>query len=392
MSEPGARGTHGAVRAAFAFTAVYFGSFAALGIYLPYFNLYLLHLGFTPWQIGVVAAMPPLFKILVPAAFGLAADRTGHGRLLIIGASAATAITFAGFLITTTFWGVLAVMVLFAIAWAPVLPLVEAATLETLDRLKRFDYGRIRLWGSVGFIVATLLMGAWLKTAASDRAILYGILVGFAAATLAACAIPSTRVPGLAPPISADAIRGLRTLSGFYVACLLMQFSHGTYYGFFSIWMDSQGWAPWALGGLWTVGIVAEIAFMFWSARVMERIGAERLFVLAFAAAAVRWTVMSASPGLAGLALAQGLHALSFGAFHVAAVTLVHRTAPMSLRSTGQTLYSSLAYGVGSAGGSLLNGALYAAWGAAALFGLSALAALGGLILAVGFLRAVRRP
>jgi PPP family 3-phenylpropionic acid transporter len=75
----------------------------------------------------------------------------------------------------------------------------------------------------------------------------------------------------------------------------------------------------------------------------------------------------------------------------VAAVTLVHRTAPPSLRSTGQTLYSSLAYGVGSAAGALVNGALYAAWGAAALFGLSAVAALGGLILAVGFLRAARR-
>lgn len=379
------------MRAALALIAVYFGSFAALGVYLPYFNLYLLHLGFTPWQIGVVAAMPPLFKILVPAAFGLVADRTGHGRLLIIAASAATTLSFAGFLVSTTFVSVLVVMVAFAVAWAPVLPLVEATTLETLDRLKRFDYGRIRLWGSLGFIAATLLMGVWLKSAPSDRVILYGILGGFAAATAAACAIPATRLPALASPVSAHAVRGLRALSGFYVACLLMQFSHGTYYGFFSIWLESRGWAPWSLGALWTASIVVEVAFMFWSARAMGRIGAEGLFVVAFAAAVARWGVMSASPGLVGLVFAQGLHALTFGAFHVAAVTLVHRTAPASLRSTGQTLYSSLAYGVGSAGGSLLNGALYAAWGAAPLFGLSALAAFGGLVFAVGFLRAVRR-
>jgi PPP family 3-phenylpropionic acid transporter len=220
---------------------------------------------------------------------------------------------------------------------------------------------------------------------------LYGILGGFAAATAAACAIPATRLPALAPPVSAHSVRGLRALSGFYVACLLMQFSHGTYYGFFSIWLESRGWAPSSLGALWTASILVEVAFMFWSARAMGRLGAEGLFVVAFAAAVARWALMSASPGLVGLMVAQGLHALTFGAFHVAAVTLVHRTAPPSLRSTGQTLYSSLAYGVGSAGGSLVNGALYAAWGAAPLFALSALAALGGLIFAVGFLRAVRR-
>lgn len=378
------------MRAALALIAVYFGSFAALGIYLPYFNLYLLHLGFTPWQIGVVAALPPLFKILVPAGFGLLADRTGHGRLLIIAASAATTLSFAGFLISTSFFGVLAVMVVFAVAWAPVLPLLEATTLETLDRLRRFDYGRIRLWGSLGFIMATLLMGLWLKTAPSDRVILYGILGGFAAATAAACAIPSTRLPALASAVSFRSVRGLGALSGFYAACLLMQFSHGTYYGFFSIWLESRGWAPWSLGALWTASIVIEVAFMFWSGRAMGRIGAERLFVLAFAAAIARWALMSASPGLVGLLTAQTLHALTFGAFHVAAVTLVHRTAPPALRSTGQTLYSSLAYGVGSAGGSLLNGALYAAWGAAPLFGVSALAAAGGLVLALRFLRASR--
>lgn len=379
------------MRAALALTAFYFASFAALGVFLPYFNLYLLHLGLTPWQIGVVAAMPPLLKILVPAAFGLMADRTGQGRLLIIATSAATTLSFVGLLVAADFLSVLVVMVVFAIAWAPVLPLVEATTLETLDRLKRFDYGRIRLWGSVGFITATLLMGAWLKAASSDRVILYGILGAFAAATAAACAIPATRLPALAAPLSAQSARGLRALSGFYVACLLMQFSHGTYYGFFSIWLESQGWAPWSLGALWTASVVVEVAFMYWSARVIAWIGADRLFVVSFAAAVIRWGLMSTAPGFGGLLVAQGFHALSFGAFHVAAVTLVHRTAPPSLRATGQTLYSSLAYGVGSAGGSLLNGALYAAWGATALFGLSALAAAGGLIFAVGFLRGVRR-
>ncbi|MDR7420466.1 MAG: MFS transporter [Armatimonadota bacterium] len=377
------------MRAAFALTAFYFASFAALGVFLPYFNLYLLHLGFTPWQIGVIAAMPPLLKILVPAVFGLAADRTGHGRLLIIGTSAGATASFALLLTVDDFVGVLVAMIVFSLAWAPVLPLVEATTLEMLDRIKRFDYGRIRLWGSVGFIVATLWMGAWLKSASSDRVILYGVLAGYAMATLAAYAIPRVRLSSLPQPVATSSLAGLRPLWLFYAACLLMQFSHGTYYGFFSIALEARGWSTSAIGALWTAGVVAEVAFMLWSGRVMASLGAGRLFAVSFAAAVARWTLLSVATSASGLVAAQGLHALTFGAFHVAAVTLVHRTAPPSLRSTGQTLYSSLAYGVGSAGGSLLNGALYARWGASALFAVSAVAAAGGLILALRFLAVV---
>jgi PPP family 3-phenylpropionic acid transporter len=379
------------VRAALALTAFYFASFAAVGIFLPYFNLYLLHRGFTPWQIGVLAAMPPLLKILVPAGFGLMADRTGGGRKLIIAMSAATTLSFACFLLTTTFWSVLAVMVVFAFAWAPVLPLVEAMTLETVDRLKRFDYGRIRLWGSIGFIVATLAMGAILKVAASDRVILYGILVGYAAAAVAACGFPAARVSVDAAELRPSALSGLRPLWTFYAACLLMQFSHGTYYGFFSIALDGRGWSASSIGALWAVGVAVEVLFMFWSARVMSRISAETMFALAFTGAVVRWGLMSVTPGIVGLVVAQALHALTFGAFHIAAVTLIHRTVPPSLRSTGQTLYSSLAYGVGSASSSLFNGALYARWGPAALFGVSAVAAAGGLALAARYLSVTAR-
>jgi PPP family 3-phenylpropionic acid transporter len=379
------------VRAALALTAFYFASFAAVGIFLPYFNLYLLHLGFPPWQIGILAAMPPLLKILVPAGFGLMADRTGGGRGLIIAMSAATALTFACFLVTTTFWSVLAVMVVFAFVWAPVLPLVEAMTLETVDRLKRFDYGRIRLWGSVGFIAATLAMGAVLKVASSDRVILYGILAGYAAAALAACGFPQARVTAGAAELRPSGLTGLRPLWGFYAACLLMQFSHGTYYGFYSIALDGRGWSASSIGMLWAVGVAAEVLFMFWSARVMARISAETMFALAFAGAVVRWGLMSAALGITGLVAAQALHALTFGAFHIAAVTLIHRTAPPSLRATGQTLYSSLAYGVGSASSSLFNGALYARWGPEALFGVSAVAAAGGLALAARYLLVTAR-
>jgi len=375
------------VRVALALTAFYFASFAALGIFLPYFNLYLLHLGLTPWQIGVIAAVPPLLKIVVPTFVGLTADRTGHRRLLIIGTCAATTAAFALLLTVTHFVAILAVMIGFAFVWAPVLPLVEATTLETVERLRRFDYGRIRLWGSVGFITATAVMGVLLDYV-SDRAILYGVLAAFVVTTVAAFGIPAAAAVRETKPMPLGSLLSQRPFLLFYGACLLMQFGHGTYYGFFSIALEAHGFSSSAIGGLWTIAVAAEVVFMFWSGRVLTWIGAPSLFVASFAAAVIRWVLMTLPLGVSGLAAAQCLHALSFGAFHIAAVTIIHQSVPRSLRATGQTVYSSLAYGVGSALGLILNGWLYADWGPRILFGLSAAAAATGLLLAIRFLLA----
>jgi len=374
------------MRPALALTAFYFSSFAALGIFLPYFNLYLLHRGLAAWQIGLIAAVPPLLKVVVPAFFGLAADRTGRRRAIIIVACAATTVAFGLLLGVTSFPGILAAMIVFAFMWAPILPLVEATTLETVERFARLDYGRIRLWGSVGFIAATATMGVLLDYV-SDRAIIYGVLAAFAATTAAAFGIPAAADSRRgAAAITLGALLRRREFLLFYGACLLMQLGHGTYYGFFSIALEGQGFSASAIGALWTIGVVAEVAFMFWSGRALSRIGAAPLLVISFVAAVLRWTLMARAPGPAGLAVTQCLHALSFGAFHVAAVTIIHQSAPPSLRATGQTLYSSLAYGVGSGLGLLLNGWLYAAWGPTRLFGWSAAISAAGMILAVRFL------
>jgi PPP family 3-phenylpropionic acid transporter len=221
----------------------------------------------------------------------------------------------------------------------------------------------------------------------SDRAILYGVLAAFAATTAAAFGIPAAADSRRgAAAITLGALLRRREFLLFYGACLLMQLGHGTYYGFFSIALEGQGFSASAIGALWTIGVVAEVAFMFWSGRALSRIGAAPLLVISFVAAVLRWTLMARAPGPAGLAVTQCLHALSFGAFHVAAVTIIHQSAPPSLRATGQTLYSSLAYGVGSGLGLLLNGWLYAAWGPTRLFGWSAAISAAGMILAVRFL------
>ena len=146
------------------FPFFYFTSFAVLGVYLPYFNVYLAHLALSPVQIGIVAAMPPLMKIGVPILWAHWSDRFGLRRELTIGAAFLASVSFAALLFVDRFAAILLCTVIFSIFWAPVLPLVEATTLEAADR-HRVDYGRIRLWGSVGFIVVSIGMGCcWIAS------------------------------------------------------------------------------------------------------------------------------------------------------------------------------------------------------------------------------------
>lgn len=375
---------------ALALIGFYFSAFASLGIFLPYFNLYLLHLGLSPGQIGVIAAVPPAVKVLVPAFFGLSADRRGHRRGLIIGMSLATTVAFSFLLGVSSFIGILAVMFAYALVWSPILPLVEATAMETIDRFS-LDYGRVRLWGSLGFIAATAAMGVLLDHFV-DRIILYGIVSCFIAMTSASLGMPRPAAIRRSVSITLGSLFRRREPILFYLACLLMQFGHGTYYGFFSIALETRGFSASAIGSLWTVSVMAEVALMYGSRHLLRRMGAVHLFALTFAAALLRWGIMMTAPALTGLVLAQSLHAFSFGAFHIAAVTIIHHSVPPTLRSTGQTLYSSLAYGVGSGLGLLLNGWLYEAWGHQALFAMSAAASAAGLILALRFITPATQP
>ncbi len=364
-----------------AFQFFYFTSFAVLGVYLPYFNVYLSELRFSPFEIGVIAALPPLMKIGVPVLWAHWADRFGLRRELSIAAALMASVFFAALLFTTRFLPVLAIMALFSIFWAPVLPLVEAATLEAADR-HTVDYGRIRLWGSVGFIVVSVGLGVVLDRF-SSRWIIVGMLGLLAANALAAARLPESDIAHA--PSSEGLAAHLRrpAVVTFLAVCFLMQVSHGTYYGFFSIHLAAIGYSKGEIGALWAFAVFIEIAAMAASGPLIRAMGSAAVLTLALVAGVLRWSLYAATDALPLLILAQSLHALTFAAFHVAAVLFMFRLFPPQLRAVGQSLYGSASYGLGLTAGMLLNGAFYELAGPRAMFGASAVICAAAAVISV---------
>jgi PPP family 3-phenylpropionic acid transporter len=249
-------------------------------------------------------------------------------------------------------------------------------------------YGPIRLWGSIGFILAVLGTGAWLDRAGAGA--LAGILIGLAAAT---CVV-SFALPGGAVASAPHAGERLGPVLrrpdvlAFFGACFCMTAAHGTLYVFYSIYLEDAGYSKTLIGALWTIGVLAEILLFSRLPLVMRRFSLRALLLASFACAVVRFPAIGwGADLLAVLALAQLLHAATFGVFHAGSVATVHRLFPGALAARGQALYSSIAYGLGGAAGSLVAGWTWTGLGASASFAVSALFAVAGAILVAWKLR-----
>ena len=372
--------------------AFYLTNFAVLGIYLPYFTLYLQGLGMASWQIGVLIAAVPIGKILCGPLWTLWADRSGMGRGLAVLSTGLAAAAFAFVLAAEQFVPLCIILYLYAAVLAPQLPIVEAITLGLAER-NHWQYGRIRAWGSVGFIVAALLGGVLFDLYPLRWVV--PVVLALMVVNLAAAALLPTgeahHAPGDGMGHSRPAAAGVVP---FFACTLLMQASHGAYYAFFSIVLEEAGYRRGTIGALWASGVVAEIVTMVGAGWLLARLGVAALFTLCLSLAVLRWGICAGTVWLPSIVAAQLLHAFTFGAFHVAGVIGTHRLFPRSLRASGQSLYSGLTYGVGNVAGFLGAGVLFGWGGTPWLFGVSAATAGVGLVCSLPLWRiaALRAP
>jgi PPP family 3-phenylpropionic acid transporter len=369
---------------------IYFAYFAFVGAFAPYFGLYLQSIGQAAWQIGLLLSLMQLMRIAAPHLWASLADRRGWRARLLQATLAAAIAAYAGVFFTAEFGGLFVVLAGFAFFSSATMPLVEAITLGALrGRIER--YGAIRLWGSVGFIAAVLGVG-W----ALDRiaiANLTWLLLLPLAATLALAATLRD-----APRVHAAAAERFlpHALRPEVVALLganvLMNLAHGPLYAFYSIYLDVAGYSKTAIGALWSLGVVAEIAVFLATPWWMRRFGAHQVLVACFALAVVRFALIGWGVGSPGLLIAAQLaHAATFGACHVASVALMNRWFEGARQVRGQALYTSVAFGVGGFVGAAASGIAWEMIGPAWTFGAASLAAAGGLLLLVSSGKLLRR-
>lgn len=363
-------------------SAFYFYYFGLLGAMLPFWGLYLRDQGFSLSQIGQLMAILVGTKLIAPNLWGWLADHTGERLNIIRLGSLLALIIFAGIFFQPGFWGVAAVMAGFSFFWNAILPQFEVITLRYLGT-KTDQYSRIRLWGSVGFVLAVVGLGWYFEHQPIESLpVILIVLLGMIAVSSYGVRQPHKQLvqKGSLGLFIAQLKSPQPVL--FFLICFLLQVSHGPYYTFFSIFLEDYGYSKTAIGWLWALGVIAEIGVFLVAHRLFHWFSVRTLAVVCLILAALRWWATGAFPNSPAIIIAaQVSHAATFGVFHAIAIYLIHRYFTEQAAGQGQALYSALSFGAGGAVGAYLSGIIIEKWGGSmAYFMAAGVAVLAGVL------------
>ena len=354
----------------------YAAYFAAVGIHLPFWPVWLDWRGLTATEIGYVLAAAFWPRIVTSLLIPSVSDRLGERRRPMI---LLTAVTFAGlllFALAHDFWPLLLLSVLTGASWAAILPLGEALALGEAKR-RDLNYGRIRLWGSIAFILAAIGVGEWLEHA-GPPIVLWSMAATLAWLLVQCILLPATR-SAERPAAHADLRRLVRKpeFLVFVAAAGLVQVSHALYYGFATLHWRAAGHGELVIGLLWAEGVVAEIVLFACAPTLLRWYDPLRLLTLAAALTVARWALMALSADLAVLVPAQALHAASFGAVHLAAMHYLRDRSPGELHASAQGFYAAIGSALPFGLLTPVAGWLYGTTGGGAFWAMAVVALLG---------------
>lgn len=362
--------------------AQYFLYFGVMGIYLPYFNLYLYHIKLSAFQIGALSALRSVLLVLFPVFWGMLADRLQARRAIYVSCNIASAMIWSLYLYTTRFEWLVVITLGYGIFFSPIISFLEAITMDVLGK-EKLRYGQTRAWGSVAFIAVVILVGGMID-AYPVGIILPLILAGGLVQSVVSLGAPSVRSAKL-QGLSRDTGQLMSRKSIVFLICaFLMLLSHGAYYGFFSIHLEKLGFGKTFIGIAWAVASAAEIIVMIYSRRLFKRFSLETVMVFSFSIAAMRWFLLAFVDSGYIILITQVLHAFTYGAFHMASILYIDALSSEASKTLGQTVNNAVSYGMGLMAGFFLSGYLYETIGSHALFMTSGGIALsGGIIMKV---------
>lgn len=350
----------------------YFLYFAALGGFIPYWSLYLKEAGFDPIQIGELSALLVGTKIIAPNIGGWIADHTGKSIVIIRLAAFLATLIFAGFLWAHEYQDFALITIGFSFFWNAMLPQFEAVTLAHL-RDAAHRYSRIRLWGSIGFIVAVLSIGAILEHYPVSwlPLIILALLCLNAVITFVTPEAKSISFDGVAHGILK--IIKLPEVLAFMAVNVLLQIAHAPYYVFYTIYLKHAHYSAMVTGLLWALGVFAEIVLFMYMRNLLKFFSLRSILLLSLALATARWLMIGWGADYLWVVLvAQLFHAATFGGTHVVAMYLLRRYFGEQHQGKGQALYTSLCFGLGGVLGSLYSGYYWDLLGSQFVFSMAA--------------------
>jgi PPP family 3-phenylpropionic acid transporter len=365
----------------------YFFYFASLGVFVPYWGLYLQWQGFSAQEIGELTAIFLGTRIIAPNIWGWIADHHGQRMKIVRLASIIGTLFFSAILLNNSYLWIAVVMLLFSIFWNATLPQFEANTLQHLGE-QSHHYSKIRLWGSIGFIIAVSVLGVLFETI-SIEAMPIALILTMTGIFLVSLTVPESAARHLS--LDHQPLKQLLkqpSVLAFFAICFLTLLSHGPYYTFYTIYLEQHGYSRTLIGQLWALGVIAEIVIFLLMHRWLPQYGIRLVLIISLILSTCRWLLIGFFPdNLSLLLFAQLLHAASFGSFHAAAIAWVHQHFIGKNQARGQALYSSIGFGAGGVLGSLLSGYFWLSPGPTMTFAMAAMATSLATLIAFRWLK-----
>ncbi|MEY4920592.1 MAG: hypothetical protein RLZZ564_120 [Pseudomonadota bacterium] len=358
----------------------YFFYYFFVGSFVPYWGIYLQSENFSPSSIGILLSLFQISRIVAPNFWGWLADHTGHRVKWIKLTSFLGLIGFIGIFWAKGFFWIFLVMSALSLFTSSTLPLAESLTLAHLATTDG-HYSRIRLWGSIGFIVASLFLGYLIDLQGIDI-LLWVLLITQAIIFFLSNTIPEAKeIHHKKNDLSIWKIIKTPSVAALLIGCTLMVSAHGVLYNFYSIYLKEHGYSSATIGWLWAVGVICEIFIFMLMPKILRRYSLKTILLMSLFLGVIRFILIGASPDHFYLLLiAQMFHAATFGSFHAASIEVIAYFFKGRNQSRGQAIYNSVAYGIGGTIGGLGGGYLIQYLGGQFGFMIAAISPLIGFI------------
>ena len=358
----------------------YFFYYFFVGSFVPYWGIYLQSENFSPSSIGILLSLFQISRIVAPNFWGWLADHTGHRVKWIKLTSFLGLIGFIGIFWAKGFFWIFLVMLALSLFTSSTLPLAESLTLAHLATTDG-HYSRIRLWGSIGFIVASLFLG-YLIDFQGINILLWVLLIAQAIIFFLSNTIPETQdIQHKTNDLSIWKIIKTPSVIALLIGCTLMVSAHGVLYNFYSIYLKDHGYSSGTIGWLWAVGVICEILIFMAMPKILRRYSLKAILLVSLFLGVIRFILIGASPDhLYLLFIAQIFHAATFGSFHAASIEVIAYYFQGRNQTRGQAIYNSVAYGIGGTIGGLGGGYLIQYLGGQLGFMIAAISPLIGFV------------
>ncbi|MBF4520401.1 MFS transporter [Acinetobacter towneri] len=360
----------------------YFFYYAIVGTFLPFWSLYLEDQGFNYQEIGVLSSIAILTRFFAPFIWGWIADKSGKRMLLVrIATWMESFIWLLIFIVPNSFQSIALLMLIFSFFQNAILAQFEGVTLFWLGDKRAELYGKVRKWGSVGFIVGVFGIGAILEIIPISMLPMLLLSISL----LAFLWSFSIREPSAAPTSQKQLeplmpILKRPVVYSFFMIELVLLFSHAPFYSFYSNFLHQAGFSTTQIGLLWSVGVIAEIIMFAYATWFLQLWSWRVLVAFCLGVTALRWVMVGLFPSTFIVQfLAQSIHAFSFGLFHIIAMRVIFQNFSAGQQGRGQALYSTM-WGLGVALGSILAGHYWDLLSGEMIFIFAGLSTLIGLV------------